>query len=33
MARKNITREEAIEDIYKTAMKSNKNVNKKLGME
>lgn len=33
MKRKGMTREEAIEDIYKTATKTNKNVNKELGLE
>lgn len=33
MIRKNMTREEAIYDIYKTATKTNSNVNKSLGLE
>lgn len=33
MERKGMTREEAIEDIYKTATKTNANVNKELGLE
>lgn len=33
MKRKGMTREEAIEDIYKTATKTNENVNKELGIE
>lgn len=33
MKRKGMTREEAIEDVYKTATKTNKNVNKELGIE
>lgn len=33
MKRKNMTREEAIEDILKTATKTNKEVNKELGLE
>ena len=32
MKRKDLTREEAIEDIYETAVKTNKNVNKELGI-
>lgn len=32
MERKGMTREEAIEDIYKTATKTNANVNKELGL-
>ena len=33
MKRKGMTREEAIEDIYKTATKTNESVNKELGIE
>jgi hypothetical protein len=33
MERKGLTREEAIEDIYKTATKTNSDVNKELGLE
>ena len=33
MREKNLSHEQAIEDIYQTAMKSNKKVNKKLGLE
>lgn len=33
MQRKGMTREEAIADIYKTATKTNANVNKELGLE
>ena len=33
MSRKNMTRSQAIEDIYKTAIKSNPEVNKKFGLE
>ena len=33
MERKGMTREEAIEDIYKTATKTNANVNKEFGLE
>lgn len=33
MERKGMTREEAIEDVYKTATKTNANVNKELGLE
>lgn len=33
MGKKNITREEAIKDIIKTATKTNKKVNKSLGLE
>jgi hypothetical protein len=33
MGKKNITREEAIQDIIKTATKTNKKVNKSLGLE
>ena len=33
MKRKGMTREEAIEDIYKTATKTNERVNKELGIE
>lgn len=33
MQRKGLTREEAIQDIYKTATKTNPNVNKELGIE
>ena len=33
MHRKGMSRQEAIEDIYRTAIKSNKGVNKKLGLE
>ena len=33
MAKKNLSREEAIADIYATAIKSNAAVNKKLGLE
>ena len=32
MQRKNMTRDEAIEDIYNTSMKSNEGVNNKLGL-
>ena len=33
MLRKNLTREEAIKDILKTATKTNKKVNKQFGLE
>ena len=33
MRKKNMSREEAIEDIYKTSIKSNEGVNKKFGLE
>ena len=33
MIRKGMTREEAIEDIYKTATKTNTNINKDLGLD
>ena len=33
MKRKGMTMDEAIEDIYKTATKTNANVNKELGLE
>lgn len=33
MERKGMTRDEAIEDVYKTATKTNANVNRELGME
>ncbi|MGM9587824.1 MAG: hypothetical protein ACI3VA_10100 [Candidatus Limivicinus sp.] len=33
MKRKGMTREEAIEDIYMTATKTNESVNKELGIE
>lgn len=33
MKRKGMTREEAIQDVYDTSTKTNKNVNKELGME
>ena len=33
MSKKNMTREEAIADIYETAVKSNPEVNRKLGLE
>lgn len=33
MLRKNLTREEAIKDILKTATKTNENVNKQFGLE
>lgn len=33
MKRKNLTREEAIKDIYETAVKSNRHVNQKFGLE
>lgn len=33
MRRKGMSRQEAIEDIYRTAIKSNEGVNKKLGLE
>lgn len=33
MKRKGMTREEAIQDIYKTATKTNKEINKELGLE
>ena len=33
MQSKSFTREQAIEDIYRTAMKSNKDVNKKFSLE
>lgn len=33
MHKKNMSREEAIEDIYKTSIKSNEGVNKKFGLE
>jgi len=33
MERKGMTREEAIEDVYNTATKTNANVNKELGLE
>ena len=33
MERKNMTREQAIEDVLKTATKTRKSVNKKLGLE
>lgn len=32
MRRKNMTREQALEDIYETATKTNEEVNKKLGL-
>ena len=32
MERKGMTRAEAIEDVYNTAVKSNKDVNKELGI-
>lgn len=32
MKRKDMTREQALEDIYQTAIKSNEEVNKKLGL-
>ena len=33
MHRKGMSRQEAIEDFYRTAIKSNEGVNKKLGLE
>lgn len=33
MKRKGMTREEAIEDIYKTATKTNADINKELGLD
>lgn len=33
MKRKNMSREEAIKDIYNTATKTNKTVNKQFGLE
>ena len=32
MNRKSMTREEAIQDIYETAIKTNKDVNKEIGI-